>query len=96
MGWFGSYEFFFLAYHHAWKSNGINLTSIGLIVPPKPIWLVLHNWIWAKVSEFSRLLGSAFGLNSKTWDVDQFLINKIFKKNLEHGETKPCQDGNYC
>jgi hypothetical protein len=47
----------------------------------KPEWLLGYNWKWAEEGEFSKLLGTPFGLNLNTRDVDQILYNKIAKKN---------------
>ena len=46
----------------------------------KPEWLNEYQWQWATEGELSKLLGTPFGLNLKTLDVDQFLYGKITKK----------------
>ena len=46
----------------------------------KPDWLLGYNWKWAEEDELSKLLGTPFGLNLNTRNVDQFLYNKIAKK----------------
>jgi hypothetical protein len=46
----------------------------------KPEWLNGYNWQWATEGDLSKLLGTPFGLNLNTRDVDQFLYNKIAKK----------------
>ena len=43
----------------------------------KPIWLNGYGWKWADNGDFSKLLGTPFGLNLDTHDV---LYSKIFKK----------------
>ena len=46
----------------------------------KPEWLNGYNWQWAEEGDLSKLLGTPFGLNLNTQDVDQFLYAKIAKK----------------
>ena len=41
---------------------------------------------WAKEGDLSKLLGTLFGLNLNTPDIDQFLYAKIFKK-LDYWST---------
>ena len=47
---------------------------------PKSEWLLSYNWKWAEEGDLSKLLGTPFGLNLDTKDIDQFLYNKIAKK----------------
>ena len=49
----------------------------------KPDWLLGYNWKWAEEGDLSKLLGTPFGLNFNTRNIDQFLYNKI-KKKLEY------------
>lgn len=49
-------------------------------------WLLGYNWQWAEEGDLSKLLGTPFGLNLKTRDVDQFLYAKISKK-LDYWNT---------
>ena len=49
----------------------------------RPEWLVGYNWIWAEEGDLSKLLGTPFGLNLNTNDVDRFLYSKI-AKNLNY------------
>lgn len=46
----------------------------------KSDWLRGYNWKWAEEGDLSKLLGTPFGLNLDTRDVDQFLYKKITKK----------------
>jgi hypothetical protein len=46
----------------------------------KPVWLNGYDWQWAEEGDLSKLLGTPFGLNLDTKDVDQFLYGKIAKK----------------
>ena len=46
----------------------------------KPIWLNGYGWKWAEDGDLSKLLGTPFGLNLDTKDVDHFLYSKISKK----------------
>lgn len=43
----------------------------------KPKWLAGYNWRWAKKGDLSKLLGTPFGLNLNTLDMDQLLYKKI-------------------
>lgn len=45
----------------------------------KPEWLNEYQWQWATEGELFELLGTPFGLNLNTLDVDQFLYGKITK-----------------
>ena len=46
----------------------------------KPIWLNGYDWIWANEGDMSKLLGTTFGLNLRTRDVDEFIYRRISKK----------------
>ena len=46
----------------------------------KPVWLQGYDWHWAEEGDLSKLLGTHFGLEFNTPDIDQFLYNKISKK----------------
>ena len=37
--------------------------------------------MWAEEGDLSKLLGTSFGLNLNTPDIDQFFYSKISKKN---------------
>ena len=52
----------------------------------KPDWLAGYNWKWAEEGDLSKLLGTPFGLNLNTPDVDSFLYSKISKK-LDYWST---------
>ena len=52
----------------------------------RPEWLAGYNWKWAEEGDLSKLLGTPFGLNLNTPDVDKFLYNKISKK-LDYWST---------
>ena len=52
----------------------------------RPEWLAGYNWKWAEEGDLSKLLGTPFGLNLNTPDVDKFLHNKISKK-LDYWST---------
>ena len=52
----------------------------------KPDWLAGYNWQWAEDGDLSKLLGTPFGLNLNTPDIDQFLYRKISKK-LDYWST---------
>ena len=43
-------------------------------------WLPGYIWKWAEEGDLSKLLGTSFGLNLNTKDVDQFPYNKMTKK----------------
>lgn len=47
---------------------------------PRPQWLNAFDWTWANEGDLSKLLGTPFGLNLDTKDVDAFLTAKIEKK----------------
>jgi hypothetical protein len=53
----------------------------------KPKWLGRYNWKLAEEGDLSKLLGTLFGLNLNTKDVDHFLYNKISKKLEYHKIT---------
>lgn len=46
----------------------------------KPKWLACYNRRWAEEGDLSKLLGTPFGLNLNTLDIDHFLYSKIAKK----------------
>ena len=52
----------------------------------RPEWLAGYNWKWAEEGDLSKLLGTPFGFNLNTPDVDKFLYNKISKK-LDYWST---------
>lgn len=54
--------------------------------PHKIIQLYEYDWKWADEGDLSKLLGTLFGLNLDTNDVDYFLYSKISKK-LDYGST---------
>ena len=59
---------------------GINLVRTGLINTRTNQNGWQANWMWAEKDNLSKLLGTSFGLNLNTPDVDQFLYHKISKK----------------
>lgn len=46
----------------------------------RPSWLNSYDWSWAQIGELSKLLGTPFGLELDTKNVDDFLVEKITKK----------------
>jgi hypothetical protein len=48
-------------------------------IPPPP-WLALTRCQWAVENQVSKLLGTPFGMDLHTRDVDEFLLTKIQKK----------------
>jgi len=46
----------------------------------KPVWLNGYGWQWAEEGDLLKLLGTPFGVNLDTKDVDQFFYGKITKK----------------
>lgn len=46
----------------------------------KPTWLNIFKWKWAQERDLPKLFETAFGLSLNTWDVDNFLKNKIQRR----------------
>jgi hypothetical protein len=47
---------------------------------PAPPWLATFDFPWAIERNLSKLLGTPFGLNLHTPDIDTFLVEKVEKK----------------
>jgi hypothetical protein len=47
---------------------------------PRPAWTDLLGVIWARDDEVSKLLGTPFGMNINSGDVDKFLLDRVNKK----------------
>ena len=47
---------------------------------PKLTWLDPFQWKWAQKGELSKLLGIIYGQALEVTNIDNFLINKIWKK----------------
>jgi exonuclease III len=47
---------------------------------PRPQWLHQHDWKWAQEHELVKMLGTPFGMDLSTEEIDSFLLQKVQKK----------------
>ena len=50
-------------------------------------WLAGYNWKWAVEGDLSKLLGTPFGINLNTPNVEKLFYSKISKKKLDYWST---------